>query len=91
MQRAEQQIEQGELTGEVLVDRLGLIGVMPMVEYRRGEYPSQGADVDAHFGMNKQRLPAKSVGKRWRGARAPVQVLPMGRPASGSTGIRPSW
>jgi hypothetical protein len=45
MQRPENVIEHGHLTGEVLVAGLAMVAVVPVMKFRRGEQPPQSQEL----------------------------------------------
>jgi hypothetical protein len=61
---SKQKIEQRELTGEVRVERLPVIGVVPMVKLRRCEDPAQGTEPNPDVRVNEKRLPAVHHGEQ---------------------------
>ncbi len=55
-QRAERQVNPGELSSEVAVVRQRVGGMVPMVKLRCGDQPSQRAEADPYVGVNENRL-----------------------------------
>jgi hypothetical protein len=55
MQRPEEAVDPGEHRGIILVDgRRIVVGVMPMMECRRGDQPLQVPEPPPHIGMNEE-------------------------------------
>lgn len=56
-------IKENQLSREVLVIGIALMGMVPMVKLRRRENPFEGANGNTAIGMDDQRLPFVDDGK----------------------------
>lgn len=63
-QSAADQVEKGQLAGEVLVIGVAFVGVVPVMELRRGNQPFQRPEFDARIGVDEHRLPLVDQARR---------------------------